>query len=246
MGDTDPRTEQLLALLQKSLGHELPNQLLAIQGLARVLDMEEGERLGAEGKDFLSRLAAAAQRTHELIRMLAEFIRASRRTPLDRPTLLATVVAQAVLDAGARSTVPGGQVAGASSIEYDLPKEDLFLSIPSATLHRVFVELLRHASRAAPAGQKTCIRIGAHVMEGLVDVWVADNGRGLAPEELARMFEPFARRPAWSGGTGLELILARHLVETWGGSLLVQSTPEHGSTFTVKLPVAAGRACPGN
>src|SRR5207237_1403241 len=134
-GETDPRTERLLALLQKALGHELPNQLVAIQGLARVLELEEGERLGAEGKEFLGRLAAAAQRPHELIRMLGEFIRASRAVPLDRPTALATAVGQAVMEIR--------QLATAGSIEYHLPEGDVFLWIAGPALHRVLVELLR-------------------------------------------------------------------------------------------------------
>jgi signal transduction histidine kinase len=232
---SDPRTERLLALLQKALGHELPNQLLAIQGLARVLDMEEGERLGAESKEFLMRLAAAAQRTHELVRMLAEFIRATRAVPLDRPTLLATVVTQAVRDVG-------GRVSTAAAIECALPDGDIYLSIPSTALHRVLVELLRFAAGTIPADRKACLRVGALVTGEGVDLWVADNSAGLSEEQRARLLEPFAGRPVGAAGTGLELILAQHLVECWGGSLHIQSLPQQGNTFTAKLAMWRGPA----
>ena len=72
------RIDHLLALLQKALGHDLPNQLLAIQGLARQLEMDQTERLDDEGKDYLCRLAAAARRTHDEVRGLADLVRAER------------------------------------------------------------------------------------------------------------------------------------------------------------------------
>ncbi len=76
--------DDLLALLQKALGHELPNHLVAVQGLARMLEMEQAERLDDEGKDYLRRLAAAAQRAHELARSLADRVRAERRSLPER------------------------------------------------------------------------------------------------------------------------------------------------------------------
>ena len=63
--------------MQKALGHELPNQLIAVQGLARLLDTET-ERLSDDGKEYLQRLGAAAQRSHEMVRALADFLRALR------------------------------------------------------------------------------------------------------------------------------------------------------------------------
>ncbi len=72
--------EQLRASLQKALGHDLPNQLVAVQGLVKLLELEEGERLTEEGRDYLVRLAAAARRTHETILQLAQDCRAARET----------------------------------------------------------------------------------------------------------------------------------------------------------------------
>ena len=77
--------DRLLNLLQKALGHELPNHLVAMQDLARLLEMDQAERLDDEGKDHLRRLAAATQRTHELIRTLADLVRASRTDPAPVP-----------------------------------------------------------------------------------------------------------------------------------------------------------------
>src|SRR5262245_65240084 len=67
--------ESLRACLRQALGHELPNQILAVQGLARVLEWEDGGRLSDAGKDYLRRLAAAAERVHGLVRTLAAVVR---------------------------------------------------------------------------------------------------------------------------------------------------------------------------
>src|SRR5437870_1875703 len=86
------RAERLLACYRQAVGHELPNQLVAIQGLVRVLEFEEGARLSAEGRDYLQRLAAAAQRTHALLRTLAAIGRVGREPVGPEPLALADVV----------------------------------------------------------------------------------------------------------------------------------------------------------
>src|SRR5205085_1375403 len=72
------RQERLLAMLQKALGHELPNRLIAVRGLAALLELEDGARLGAEGREYLARLAAEADRAHALVFALAEAVRWQR------------------------------------------------------------------------------------------------------------------------------------------------------------------------
>lgn len=87
MSDAPPipdRIDCLLGVLQKALGHELPNYLVAIQGLARVLEMDQAQRLDDEGKDHLRRVAVAAQRAHELTLTLADRIRSERRCPNEK------------------------------------------------------------------------------------------------------------------------------------------------------------------
>ena len=69
---------------------------------------------------------------------------------------------------------------------------------------------------------------------------VSDNGCGIAPQDQARIFEPFfSGRP---GGTGLGLFLSLNFVRRWGGDILVRSTPGQGSTFSIVLPGLGGAA----
>jgi signal transduction histidine kinase len=212
-------------LLQKALGHELPNQLLAIQGLARVLDMEARETLSTEAKDFLARLAVASQRTHEMVRMLAEFVRAARVPAPEQPTVLTTAVAQALIEMR--------QLSAACRIDYDLPEGDLLLWMPGPALHRVLVELLRHACQAAP---DAAVQVGAGTTPDGTEFWIAHRGQAEDVTQLQRLFEPFVGRPAV--GTGLELVLVRHLVEWWGGTLRVCSSADQGNRFIVRMPAS--------
>ena len=70
-----------------------------------------------------------------------------------------------------------------------------------------------------------------------------DTGIGMTKEQVGRLFEAFSQAEASTsqrfGGTGLGLALVRHFCEMMGGDVTVESTPERGSTFTVRLPAVA-------
>jgi signal transduction histidine kinase len=85
-------------------------------------------------------------------------------------------------------------------------------------------------------------------VSGWVEVAVRDTGSGIAPDELPRVFDRFYRADAArerSGGTGLGLAIARMIVDQHGGEIRAESTPGAGSTFIVRLPVAAALVTAG-
>jgi two-component system NtrC family sensor kinase len=71
----------------------------------------------------------------------------------------------------------------------------------------------------------------------MVEVALADTGAGIAPEELAHIFEPFYTTKPPGEGTGLGLAVAKRIVDFHKGRIDVQSQPGAGTTFTVHLPV---------
>jgi signal transduction histidine kinase len=221
-------TERLLLVLQKALGHELPNQLIAVQGLARVINLEASDRLGDEGKEYLARLSAAAQRTHEFIRALADLVRAVRTPPPVQAVSLADVARQTVAEL--KQLFPG------RDIDYHLPQAELPLLVSAAALRQVLLHLLRNALQVTSKGRSPRVEIGARETAAGTEFWVADNGPGLSAEAQQRLFEPFVRPLAGAGGIGLGLSMVRILVESWGGRLRVDSTPGEGSTFSVMVP----------
>ena len=84
------------------------------------------------------------------------------------------------------------------------------------------------------------IRVSVAVTGSYVRIEVADTGPGIPPADLARIFERFYRidksRTRDSGGTGLGLAVARHAIESQGGTLSVTSRVGAGSTFVIQLP----------
>ena len=101
---------------------------------------------------------------------------------------------------------------------------------------RVFVNLVKNAIEAAPAGAK--VRIGSRVEGGNVVVEIVDDGPGVPEAARARLFEPYFTTK--SSGTGLGLAICRRLVEAHGGTIrLLRSRPGE-TVFVIELPVVAG------
>ncbi|HEX8960281.1 MAG TPA: ABC transporter substrate binding protein [Geobacteraceae bacterium] len=111
-------------------------------------------------------------------------------------------------------------------------------------LHQVLNNLLSNAIKYSPGHGE--IILGARREEDGVVLWVRDEGMGIAPEVLDKIFERFYRVDSTdrrsTGGTGLGLALVREIVLAHGGRVLVESTVGKGSTFYVFLPIARGPA----
>ncbi|MGI8691079.1 MAG: PAS domain-containing sensor histidine kinase [Thermomicrobiales bacterium] len=112
----------------------------------------------------------------------------------------------------------------------------------TARLQQVLLNFLVNAYKFTPTGG--AVTLVATAMEGSVAISVRDTGIGIATEHVARIFEPFARIESdytrTQSGAGVGLAVARQLVDLMGGTIILDSTPTVGSTFTVSLNVAAG------
>ncbi len=111
-------------------------------------------------------------------------------------------------------------------------------------LAQIFMNLIDNAIKFnKPGGQ---VDIGARPEDGNVVISIKDTGRGIAPEDLPRVFERFYRtdraRSRDVAGTGLGLAIVKHLVEAHQGSLSAESQAGQGSTFSFTLPIAISPA----
>jgi two-component system, OmpR family, phosphate regulon sensor histidine kinase PhoR len=108
-------------------------------------------------------------------------------------------------------------------------------------LQQVLVNLLDNAIKYGKAGGR--ITLGAQGSAGKsIQVWVSDDGPGIPPEARGRLFERFYRvdkaRSRETGGTGLGLSIVKHIVQSHGGEVWVESDPGQGATFFFTLPQA--------
>src|SRR5262245_51980455 len=108
-------------------------------------------------------------------------------------------------------------------------------------IQQVFINLIKNAAEASPAGSKVQVTIGSAATRGRrapgpsVVARVRDHGTGIGPDHLKTIFEPFfTTKP---GGTGLGLYICHDIVKRHGGALTVQSEPGRGTTFAVELPL---------
>ena len=109
-------------------------------------------------------------------------------------------------------------------------------------LQQVMVNLITNAKQAmAEVEGDRRLRLSVHPAgPDRVRIEVGDTGPGIPGDVIARIFDPFVTTK--SDGTGLGLSISYGIVREHGGSLTVESTPGHGATFTVELPVEAGPA----
>ena len=124
------------------------------------------------------------------------------------------------------------------ALELDVP-EPVVGTWDPARLDQVITNLVSNALKYAPDGG--VVRLRVRRGERDAELSVSDQGIGIAPEELAQLFQPFARGALArdsTGGTGLGLYISAQIVERHGGTIAVESEPGQGSTFTVRLPQA--------
>jgi signal transduction histidine kinase len=153
--------------------------------------------------------------------------RAIARRPVELDVLLLEVARQA-------RTLAQGVSVTISHEDQALVRGDADL------LKQLLLNLVDNALTYTPPGGR--VDLGLSVADGHARLAVRDTGPGIAPADLARIFERFYRldraRTRRSGGAGLGLAIARWIAEAHGGRIEVQSTVGQGSTFTVVLPLA--------
>ncbi len=122
------------------------------------------------------------------------------------------------------------------AVTIDAPAE-LQLAFDPERLARVLRNLARNAAEAMRGRAGSVVTIGARPTPGGVELFVADNGPGIPPAALSKLFQPFGTHGK-KGGTGFGLAIARQLVEAHGGQITVRSSAA-GTVFTISLPAHA-------
>lgn len=197
-------------------------------------DAEQSGMLLSTINDLLSLNTLAGERILEIVRSLRNFAR------LDESELKTVDVHE-----GLESTLLLMKSSLKPNISIvrdyadDLPKIQCYPGL----LNQVFMNLIINASHAldgTPEGKITLTTAMADCRpdeQALMQIRVTDNGKGIAPEHLARIFDPGFTTKGSGVGTGLGLALCYRIVEKHGGRILVDSTVGQGTVFTVLIPL---------
>jgi signal transduction histidine kinase len=127
----------------------------------------------------------------------------------------------------------------------DTPAQPHVVRADAEKVRQVLVNLLSNAIKFTDAGGRISLACEDDAPAGVVRVRVTDTGRGIPPERLAHVFEPFVQvdrdlTHTSQQGVGLGLAISRDLARGMGGELSAESIPGEGSTFTLTLPRAPG------
>jgi signal transduction histidine kinase/HAMP domain-containing protein len=219
--------------------HELKTPLFSLSGFMELID--EGELDADTEKEFLSLMRQQVDRLTDLSLSLLDLSQVdSGAVRLEAGDIDITTLTRAVI----AEFRPGAEGRGVS-IEVAAPAE-LAAACDERRVSQVLRALLDNAVKFSPVGGTVTVGLTAETRgdgdgEDVV-VTIADEGPGILPDELDRVFERFFRGNGGSheSGTGLGLSIARDMVELMGGTLTVRSDRGAGSAFTVRMPRIQG------
>jgi PAS domain S-box-containing protein len=215
-----------------NVSHELKTPLTSISGYAETLLTDTPDQ--ETTRRFLSTIAANARRMQRLVDNLLDLARLEagrwqpEREPID--------VAEAARDTW--EALRDGSRAVAVDFGVEVPDDADTVLADADAIRQVLTNLLDNSLRYTPRGGRIVCRSRS---EGNgISISIADNGSGIVPEHLPRIFERFYRsdpsRSRDEGGTGLGLAIVKHLVEAHGGRVSADSSRGVGTTITCWFP----------
>lgn len=225
------RAEKMRIDFVANVSHELRTPLTSIKGYTETLlhDLEDGRELDA---DFLKIILKNSNRLLDLINDLLDLSAIESRAEelslakLDTQELTAHVVKQVKHQAEEKNS--SIQILSDQAPLYADPKR----------VEQVLTNLIENAIKYCPKNSTVTVA-WSEVTDGTL-LKVSDNGRGIAPKYLERLFERFYRldkgRSRESGGTGLGLSIVKHIMHRHEGTVSVESELGQGTTFTCFFP----------
>lgn len=229
--------DRLAALGQMAAGlaHEVKNPLGAIKGAAQLLGDPLG-RLDPQDREFVGIILEEVDRLDRVVGSVLDYARPSKGDlgAVDVNAIVRRTITVLASDRAEELDI-------CTELEEGLP----FARADAEQLRQVLINLIRNAVQAMGGRGRllvaTCLRGERGMLNGLqerpawVEISVRDEGPGIAPHVLEKLFVPFfTTKPT---GTGLGLAISQRAVEEMGGRIEVHSKPGAGSTFTIVLPL---------
>ena len=216
------------------IAHNLDNPLTAIIGFSDLILNHEDTALSPELRKGLEIIFKEGQNCRHIVQNLLSFAR--RRKPKWEKTDVCAVLTDTLAAPSLR--LDQKKV----TVKKSYPPKDLSVKADLAQLKEVFSNLLKNAVQAMEKNaSEKIIRIGVVQENENVLVTFADNGHGIAPENIHKIFEPFFTTKEPSSGTGLGLSICYGIVHEHGGEIVAESPPGQGVVMTVCLPLLGAK-----
>lgn len=222
------RVDEQRAALLRSVSHDLRTPLAGISAVVSDL-LSDAHYDDATRAELLGLVADETERLDRLVANLLSMsrIEAGALAPDRKPFALDEVATAAVrrlhrLFAGRR-------------VQIELPDQLPLVRGDYLLVEQVITNLLENAARHAPLG--STVRVGGRDVGTDVELWVDDEGTGVAPFERRRIFEPF-RVGEGSTSSGVGLAICKAIVEAQHGTIAVDGSPAGGARFAIRLPKA--------
>ncbi|WP_332827767.1 ATP-binding protein [Ramlibacter sp.] len=224
-----------------TLAHELRNPLAPLRTGVQIL-----RRSGVAPAVQQRTLETMDRQLTHMVRLVDDLLDISRISSGKIKLEMTRTSLRSVLVTALELARPAMDAAG-HALQTELPEPDIEVEGDATRLAQAFGNLLNNAAKYTPPGGQVRLRAWRDGDLGIVEV--QDNGVGIAPDMLDKVFELFAQVAPGSGqlssGLGIGLYLVRNLVELHGGTIVARSTGTGGSTFRVAIPcLPAAHAAP--
>jgi PAS domain S-box-containing protein len=236
---------EAIGQLAGGIAHDFNNLLTSIMGYVLLASQREAASGDARLGGYLQQAQRSCERARDLIQQMLMFSRGQRGSP--RPVSLASVLR------GALGTLQAGLP---ETIEIDLALDSALPAVHAdpAQIEQVLLNLCLNA-RDAMAGvgglkiglaeavitHSVCASCRQAVDGDFVQLEVADDGHGMPPDVMERIFEPFYSTKESGKGSGMGLAMVHGIVHEHGGHVVVESGPGEGTRFRILLPALPGQ-----
>lgn len=226
MEENIKRKDRLAAVgrVGAGLAHEIRNPLGAMRGAIQIL--ESTTPPGSIHSDLMGIILRESDRLNSIITNFLSYAKPKVGSFVD------TDLCETIRDTLTLIRL-GPDVHADHRIEEELPTSPLFIAADATQLKQVFWNLARNAVNAMPDGGTLMIRAEA-LPANRVRIVFEDTGKGMKPEQVERLFEPFSTSS--SGGTGLGLSIVYQIIRDHKGVINVRSAEGEGTVITVDLP----------
>jgi signal transduction histidine kinase len=210
------------------VAHELNNPLTSVMGFAELLQQSD---MAEQQRRYLDVIAKSAKRCQKIVASLLSF---ARRHAPERKVLCVNEIVESAVEI-LQYQMRTSNIEVITQLDPRLPATE----VDSHQMQQVFLNIINNARQAMEGRPvKGLLRVTTESVNDKVRIIFQDNGPGIPPENITKIFNPFFTTKEVGKGTGLGLSLCYGIVSEHGGTITPSSEPGQGATFTIELPIS--------